>query len=429
MKNKSFWTVILIFCLTLCLCNEVFAENYETAGKALEELKLIDAAINYDLNIRRVEVATIISRLLEDEEILQTYQIEYKFTDVPNWGSKYVNFLYRNEIINGKSETLFDSNQNMTPKEFVTILLRLLGYNDKLGEFSFNQSLIKAKEIGILSNIEYNDLNSMKYINRNYVYQTLYKTLLTNLNKVDVTYLQSLYYNSNAITLEKLQAVNNNEIKKIVSKIKSGDLVDKTKKVKDQKTIFDNKVSGIATLYLYTVGDNNFGQGTGFFISNDGKMITNQHVANGWDYGVAALANKIPMYVSGVYSLNEKHDLALLQIEGENFKTQTLAQNVKYRSGEKVYIIGSPKGKLNTISSGYIDRVYSAVTVGEKRISVTAYTEQGSSGSPVFNVYGEVIGVLVGGHTTEKGEYSAFIPIEYINQLSSDKFKKLYEFK
>ena len=118
----------LILSLFLCtllfsIQNVSYSKEYEKEAKVLEDLEIIDSASRYNELIKRVEVAAVISRLFETEEDLENISISFAFTDVPNWGKKYVNYLYRNEIINGKSQSNFGSTENMKGHEFMTIIL------------------------------------------------------------------------------------------------------------------------------------------------------------------------------------------------------------------------------------------------------------------------------------------------------------------
>lgn len=425
---------ILVICLVLCgaLLNEKkysYALEYAKEGKVLESLEIIDSASKYDELIKRVEVAAIISRLFENEENLSNLNISFEFTDVPNWGKKYVNYLYRNEIINGKSNYNFGSTENMKPHEFMTIILRILGYSDKKGDFKWNASLEKALEIELIDSEQYNEIKKELYISRNYVYLTLCNALFKHVNDVDVYLLESLFYNGNAIGLDEIKNLNTTEALKVYNKIKSRNInIDKTMKIKDKKTIFENNVSAIATLKLYSIEKGeNVSQGTGFFIDGTGKIITNYHVISGKEYGVAMLANNAPYYITGVYDYDKSKDIAVLKVEDNKYPSLKVGDSNEAFIGQKIYTIGSPNGNANTISEGWI--VNKDVRVTNMDISIimaTATIDSGASGSPVFDSYGKVIGIASSKISHNGKYYTGIIPINHIKDMNVSEYKRLY---
>ena len=134
------------------------------------------------------------------------------------------------------------------------------------------------------------------------------------------------------------------------------------------------------------------GTGTGFFVSRDGKLITNYHVIKKGGDAIAKSEGEVFYAVEGVLAVDIKNDLALLKVKTKDQPCLTLADVLKVEPGQRVAVIGSPLGLEGTLSEGIV----SAVREFEgkvRRIQITAAISPGSSGSPVLNEKGEAIGV------------------------------------
>lgn len=131
-------------------------------------------------------------------------------------------------------------------------------------------------------------------------------------------------------------------------------------------------------------------QGSGFFLS-DGRVVTNYHVVAG--SAVVELldsAGKVLGRVSKADALDPKADLAILSsvVKPRSFlKLATRDPNV----GESVVAIGSPQGLSNTVSTGIISGI--RVESGRRLFQFTAPISPGSSGGPLLNLSGDVLGV------------------------------------
>jgi len=155
--------------------------------------------------------------------------------------------------------------------------------------------------------------------------------------------------------------------------------------------------------------------GTGFLISSDGKLITNNHVVENAANAVAKAENGGLFPVEGVLANDPTNDLALLQIAGKDLPFLTLGKGEKIETGTRVAVIGSPLGLEGTLSEGIISAVRDLK--GDVRLlQITAAISPGSSGSPVLNARGEIIGVasslLRGGQALNLA-----VPVECVNQL------------
>ncbi len=157
--------------------------------------------------------------------------------------------------------------------------------------------------------------------------------------------------------------------------------------------------------------------GSGFLVQN-GLIVTNFHVIEGAQQGYVRLVGQDARYsVIGVVAANEDNDLALLSIaQAANAPPLQLTQEPGPVVGDTVYVIGNPEGLEGTFSQGIV----SSIRGSRERalIQITAPISAGSSGGPVLDNKGAVIGVAVG--MIEAGQNLNFaIPVSSVADLLS----------
>ena len=126
-------------------------------ANALKDLGLFmgsNAGFDLDRQPSRVEAIVMLIRVLglESQALKSTYANPFK--DVPSWATKYVSFAYAKGYTSGISKTAFGSNLIVTPEQFVTFMLRALGYKEGSPDFwlkfTFNTAIEKAESIGVV---------------------------------------------------------------------------------------------------------------------------------------------------------------------------------------------------------------------------------------------------------------------------------------
>lgn len=139
-------------------------------------------------------------------------------------------------------------------------------------------------------------------------------------------------------------------------------------------------------------------QGTGFFISNDGYILTNNHIVeNASKVSVFALQGE--EYTAKVIGTDPKTDLALIKIEAKNQPFVELGDSGQLRVGEWVLAIGNPLGMEHTVTAGIVSAKGRQLGVGgnvpdyQDFIQTDAAINRGNSGGPLVNMKGEVIGI------------------------------------
>jgi len=134
-------------------------------------------------------------------------------------------------------------------------------------------------------------------------------------------------------------------------------------------------------------------QGTGFLISKDGRIVTNYHVIENGSSAVAKLPDGAFFVVDGVLASDKARDVAVIKAHGENFRTLTLGNSDRLEVGEEVVAIGNPLSLESTVSNGIVSGIRTAEEEGGKFLQVTTPISPGSSGGPLFNMVGEVVGI------------------------------------
>ena len=157
------------------------------------------------------------------------------------------------------------------------------------------------------------------------------------------------------------------------------------------------------------------GLGSGFFVDTN-LIATNFHVIEGATRGTAKLVGQETEYnIEGITAMDETNDLAILQVSVPSVQPLSLGDSDTVEIGDRIYVAGNPKGYLEgTFSDGVISGIRGSV--GEKRLQMTAPISPGSSGGPVLNGTGKVIGISV--MTVEGGQNLNFaIPSSHLKTL------------
>jgi len=148
-------------------------------------------------------------------------------------------------------------------------------------------------------------------------------------------------------------------------------------------------------------------QGSGFFVSADGYIMTNAHVVKGADKLTVVFEDGRELDASLVGS-DPQTDIAIIKVEGKNFPYLNLGDSDKIEVGEEVAAIGSPFQLQATLTSGVISakgRQNLHITAFEDFIQTDAAINPGNSGGPLVNLDCEVIGVNTAIVTAGGGGY------------------------
>ena len=142
-------------------------------------------------------------------------------------------------------------------------------------------------------------------------------------------------------------------------------------------------------------GQRQQGAGSGFLISTDGYIVTNNHVVDGATEVTVTLADK-QEYPAKVVGRDPKTDIAVVKIAPKAPLTAVvLGDSDRLRVGEWVVAVGNPFGLSNTVTAGIVSAKGRVIGAGpyDDFIQTDAPINPGNSGGPLFNMRGEVVGI------------------------------------
>lgn len=139
------------------------------------------------------------------------------------------------------------------------------------------------------------------------------------------------------------------------------------------------------------------GMGSGFIISDDGYILTNNHVVEGSDSILVRMSDRRE-FEAELVGTDPRSDLALLRIQADGLPTLSLAQDDDIDVGEWVLAIGSPFGLDYSVSAGIVSAKGRSLPTQKNEnyvpfIQTDVAINPGNSGGPLFNLEGEVVGV------------------------------------
>ncbi|MCX6154933.1 MAG: trypsin-like peptidase domain-containing protein [Candidatus Kapabacteria bacterium] len=137
----------------------------------------------------------------------------------------------------------------------------------------------------------------------------------------------------------------------------------------------------------------NKGHGSGFFISNDGYIITNHHVANK-KLKLTVITSEGTEYEAKLIRSNKVIDLAILKIEGKSEFAYNIPAEKNFKTGQEIFAIGTPKSiELGqSISKGIISSLRKNKDLNF--LQIDASINRGNSGGPITNTNGDLLGVV-----------------------------------
>ena len=178
--------------------------------------------------------------------------------------------------------------------------------------------------------------------------------------------------------------------------------------------------TALASTVLIVIQDNigRSSLGSGFVIG-DGKIATNAHVVEGASSGTVKLVGSETEHaIDSIPAIDRAHDLAIVEVTGITASALTLGDSDTLQVGQSVYAAGNPQGLTGTFSSGIISaiRPEGNALVADTIIQMTTPVSPGSSGGPLLNTDGQVIGVVFSQAT--RGQNLNFaVPVNFLKTL------------
>lgn len=168
--------------------------------------------------------------------------------------------------------------------------------------------------------------------------------------------------------------------------------------------------------------------GSGFVISSDGYILTNYHVvekAYTGGYEIKVMFYNGDTYTAEIKGFDRNNDIAVLKIDATGLMAATLGSSASLYVGDTVYAVGNPLGELNySLTGGMVSATDRLITTEEGTMTMfqfDAAVNEGNSGGPVYNVYGQVVGVVTAKSNEEGAEGLGFaIPIDDAVRIAND---------
>lgn len=206
--------------------------------------------------------------------------------------------------------------------------------------------------------------------------------------------------------------------------------------------VYAQNVQAVVAISNQALTTNIYGQvsqtassGSGFIISENGYVVSNYHVVEGASK-LTVLTSDGKEYDAQLVGYDAANDLAVLKIEGEGFPYVKLGSSDALSVGDQVLAIGNPLGELtSTLTVGYVsakDRAVNTDGTYLNMLQTDAAINSGNSGGPLFNSFGEVVGITTAKYsgTSNSGatiEGIGFaIPIDDVADMIQDLVKQGY---
>lgn len=166
------------------------------------------------------------------------------------------------------------------------------------------------------------------------------------------------------------------------------------------------------------------GAGSGVIISQDGYILTNNHVINGANSVKVRLRDSTE-YDATIIGSDSDNDIALLKVSATGLSPATFGDSNSLAVGDYVVAIGNPLGELGgTVTDGIISALARKVTIEDTQMTLlqtNAQVNPGNSGGGLFNANGELVGIVNAKQSATEVEGIAFaIPINNVLDILSD---------
>ena len=170
--------------------------------------------------------------------------------------------------------------------------------------------------------------------------------------------------------------------------------------------IYDANVNSCVSINVSSVGYNFFGQavttassGSGFIVTKDGYIVTNYHVISGGESATVTL-NDGTSFPAQIIGGDKDYDIAVIKVDpgDHELKPVTLGTSSSLKVGDDVLTIGNPLGELTfSMAEGIVSCLNREINLDGTPFNMTQISpsvNNGNSGGPLFNIYGEVVGIV-----------------------------------
>lgn len=370
----------------------------DRAADTLAALNIVRGDYALTSPATRAQAAVLLVRLAGAEQAAASQIVSTRspYYDTPTWARSAIAYAAAQGWITSLTAQSYRPDDPVTADDWCTMLLRMLGYSDKNGDFTASGAALFAQRISLLSQPLSGELT------RGQLFQAIRDTLTFS------------YKDSSATVAERL--VERGAVSRAA--VSALGLLDRELTARQAA---DRHMAAVFRLDVYDTQEeveekDPSGNASGFFITADGLAVTNYHSIRGGIHAEAVLVTGDVFPVESVIWYDPDIDIAVLRVSRTStagaatsaFAYLELAGTVDIRSGDTVYTLGNPLGLGLAVSSGII----SATARDVERYALpcvmnTADISKGSSGGALLNVYGRVIAVTSGAFTYGNNMYLA----------------------
>lgn len=174
------------------------------------------------------------------------------------------------------------------------------------------------------------------------------------------------------------------------------------------------------------------GSGSGVIVSDDGYIVTNNHVIENASE-IEVVLNDNSKYIARIVGADPSTDIAVLKIEGKNFKAVNFGNSDELKIGEWVLAVGNPFNLTSTVTAGIVsakarninllsERNGQDVVPIESFIQTDAAVNPGNSGGALVNTKGDLVGIntAIASQTGSYSGYSFAIPVNLVKKVMND---------
>ena len=327
-----------------------------------------DTGYELDRDLNRQEAVALLVRLVGRETPALSGNYTASFADVAPWATGYVGYAEQMGLAAGYDVGTFGAYDPVTPAQYVTFLLRALGYSDAAGDFTWLDPWSLAGDLKLAVSGEYT-----APLTRGGAVLLSRRALDLPMKGTDEPLADHLALN------------------------------DQSKQDTALTPAQIYRRAANAVFYLESFddgGETPHGHASGFFISKDGVAVTNYHAL------IDTASAKITTRDGETYPVTRilygsiPDDIIILQVSrtaesgrtAASFPYLELGDPSSARVGDPVYSLGAPLGLSDTFASGIISSL-NRITGGRPYLQTTAPISSGSSGGPLLDASGRVIGV------------------------------------
>lgn len=398
--------ILAMLCALLLLAGALPAASAlegeaERAADTLAALNLLSGSYALKDPATRAQAAVLLVRLAGAEKSAAASTAgRSSFRGAPDWALPSIAYAARQGWITSTTAQGFHAETTVTGDDFCAMLLRMLGYSEKAGDFTAGDAARFARHIGLTARTYQGALT------RGDVFQIMRDALTFSYRDGSGTVAERLV-SAGVCTKASASALG---------------LLDRELTAREAA---DRHMAAVFCLNVYerqkeidakTPSSN----ASGFFISAEGLAVTNYHSIEDGIYAQVILATGEVYPVESVLFYDPEIDIAVIQVsrtseEGgttSGFAWLELVGTADARPGDVVYTLGNPLGMGLAVSSGIIgstDRPVEGYTL--PCIINTADISHGSSGGTLLNVYGQVLAVTTGAYTRGNNMYIA-VPVD-----------------